>query len=35
MPSPLQKRSLVDIALEQIHQRIGDGTWPLGQRLPP
>jgi DNA-binding FadR family transcriptional regulator len=29
------KRSLVDIALEQIRQRIDDGTWPLGQRLPP
>jgi DNA-binding FadR family transcriptional regulator len=28
------KRSLVDIALEQIRRRIDDGTWPLGQRLP-
>lgn len=35
MPSPIQKRSLVDIALEQIRQHIDDGTWPLGQRLPP
>ncbi len=35
MPSPIQKRSLVDIALEQIRLRIDDGTWPLGQRLPP
>lgn len=29
------KRSLVDIALEQIRLRIDNGTWPLGQRLPP
>nr|WP_241751695.1 FadR/GntR family transcriptional regulator [Pseudomonas aeruginosa] len=29
------KRSLVDIALEQIRQRIDAGHWPLGQRLPP
>ncbi|MCJ1888509.1 FadR family transcriptional regulator [Pseudomonas sp. LA21] len=35
MPSPIQKRSLVDIALEQIRARIDDGSWPLGQRLPP
>lgn len=35
MPAPLQKRSLVDIALEQIRSRIDDGSWPLGQRLPP
>lgn len=35
MPSPIQKRSLVDIALEQIRIRIDEGTWPLGQRLPP
>lgn len=34
-PSPIQKRSLVDIALEQIRARIDDGSWPLGQRLPP
>lgn len=34
MKNPL-KRSLVDIALEQIRQRIDDGSWPLGQRLPP
>ncbi|WP_152222330.1 FadR/GntR family transcriptional regulator [Pseudomonas sp. SCB32] len=35
MPRPIQKRSLVDIALEQIRSRIDDGSWPLGQRLPP
>lgn len=35
MPTPIQKRSLVDIALEQIRARIDDGSWPLGQRLPP
>lgn len=35
MPTPIQKRSLVDIALEQIRGRIDDGSWPLGQRLPP
>ncbi|MCP8465819.1 FadR family transcriptional regulator [Pseudomonas sp. ZM23] len=35
MPSPIQKRSLVDIALEQIRIRIDEGTWPLGKRLPP
>lgn len=34
MTIPL-KRSLVDIALEQIRQRIDAGHWPLGQRLPP
>ena len=35
MSAPALKRSLVDIALEQIRQRIDNGTWPLGQRLPP
>lgn len=35
MSAPTLKRSLVDIALEQIRQRIDDGTWLLGQRLPP
>ncbi len=35
MSAPVLKRSLVDIALEQIRQRIDNGTWPLGQRLPP
>ncbi|MDL5591313.1 FadR/GntR family transcriptional regulator [Bacillus subtilis] len=35
MSAPALKRSLVDIALEQIRQRIDDGTWLLGQRLPP
>ncbi|WP_275629670.1 FadR/GntR family transcriptional regulator [Pseudomonas sp. 273] len=34
MANPL-KRSLVDIALEQIRQRIDSGAWALGQRLPP
>jgi len=34
MANPL-KRSLVDIALEQIRQRIDSGAWSLGQRLPP
>ncbi|SDH77066.1 FadR/GntR family transcriptional regulator [Pseudomonas panipatensis] len=29
------KRSLVDIALEQIRLRIDSGAWSLGQRLPP
>ncbi|MDF3931634.1 FadR/GntR family transcriptional regulator [Pseudomonas citronellolis] len=29
------KRSLVDIALEQIRERIDSGAWALGQRLPP
>lgn len=35
MSAPALKRSLVDVALEQIRQRIDDGTWLLGQRLPP
>lgn len=34
MRNPL-KRSLVDIALEQIRQRIDNGSWALGERLPP
>lgn len=34
MSQPL-KRSLVDIALEQIRQRIDNGSWALGERLPP
>ncbi|CDF83190.1 transcriptional regulator [Pseudomonas knackmussii B13] len=34
MTNPL-KRSLVDIALEQIRQRIDNGSWALGERLPP
>ncbi|KAF1052130.1 MAG: HTH-type transcriptional regulator LutR [Stenotrophomonas maltophilia] len=29
------KRSLVDIALEQIRARLDSGEWPLGHRLPP
>ncbi|MGY4662172.1 MULTISPECIES: FadR/GntR family transcriptional regulator [Pseudomonas] len=32
--SPLIKRSLVDQALEQLRQRINDGVWGIGQRLP-
>lgn len=32
--TPLIKRSLVDQALEQLRQRINDGTWRVGQRLP-
>ncbi|AZD27797.1 FadR/GntR family transcriptional regulator [Pseudomonas chlororaphis] len=32
--SPLIKRSLVDQALEQLRQRINDGAWSIGQRLP-
>ncbi|MGE7960420.1 FadR/GntR family transcriptional regulator [Pseudomonas sp. NPDC089530] len=32
--SPLVKRSLVDQALEQLRQRINDGAWSVGQRLP-
>ncbi|QLL14490.1 FadR/GntR family transcriptional regulator [Pseudomonas chlororaphis] len=32
--SPLIKRSLVDQALEQLRQRINDGVWRIGQRLP-
>ncbi|PXX66103.1 transcriptional regulator, GntR family [Pseudomonas sp. LAMO17WK12:I10] len=32
--SPLIKRSLVDQALEQLRQRINDGVWSIGQRLP-
>ncbi|AVO57366.1 FadR/GntR family transcriptional regulator [Pseudomonas chlororaphis] len=32
--SPLIKRSLVDQALEQLRQRINDGAWGIGQRLP-
>ncbi|MFL6532108.1 MAG: FadR/GntR family transcriptional regulator, partial [Pseudomonas sp.] len=32
--SPLIKRSLVDQALEQLRQRISDGVWAVGQRLP-
>ncbi|MBP5074609.1 FadR family transcriptional regulator [Pseudomonas chlororaphis] len=32
--SPLIKRSLVDQALEQLRQRINDGIWSIGQRLP-
>jgi len=32
--SPLIKRSLVDQALDQLRQRISDGVWTVGQRLP-
>jgi DNA-binding FadR family transcriptional regulator len=32
--SPLIKRSLVDQALEQLRQRITQGTWAIGERLP-
>ncbi|AHL35782.1 GntR family transcriptional regulator [Pseudomonas brassicacearum] len=32
--SPLIKRSLVDQALDQLRQRISDGVWAVGQRLP-
>ncbi|ROM66958.1 GntR family transcriptional regulator [Pseudomonas brassicacearum] len=32
--SPLIKRSLVDQALDQLRQRISDGVWVVGQRLP-
>lgn len=32
--SPLIKRSLVDLALEQLRTRINDGDWEVGQRLP-
>ncbi|MGC5702569.1 FadR family transcriptional regulator [Pseudomonas sp. NFXW11] len=32
--SPLIKRSLVDQALEQLRQRINNGAWSVGQRLP-
>ncbi|MBD1597891.1 FadR/GntR family transcriptional regulator [Pseudomonas typographi] len=35
MPSAaLIKRSLVDQALEQLRERIGQGQWQLGERLP-
>ena len=32
--SPLVKRSLVDQALDQLRQRINQGFWTVGQRLP-
>ncbi|MCP1497779.1 DNA-binding FadR family transcriptional regulator [Pseudomonas migulae] len=32
--SPLVKRSLVDQALDQLRQRITEGVWAIGQRLP-
>jgi DNA-binding FadR family transcriptional regulator len=32
--SPLIKRSLVDQALDQLRQRISDGVWVVGQKLP-
>src|SRR5471032_1173199 len=32
--APLIKRSLVDQALEQLRQRITQGVWAIGQRLP-
>ena len=32
--SPLVKRSLVDQALDQLRQRINQGIWAIGQRLP-
>ncbi|MCF4994031.1 FCD domain-containing protein [Pseudomonas syringae] len=32
--SPLVKRSLVDQAMDQLRQRITDGVWAVGQRLP-
>ena len=32
--APLIKRSLVDQALEQLRQRITQGTWAIGERLP-
>lgn len=32
--SPLTRRSLVDQALEQLRQRISEGVWAMGQRLP-
>ncbi|AKS06232.1 FadR/GntR family transcriptional regulator [Pseudomonas trivialis] len=32
--APLIKRSLVDQALEQLRQRISQGVWAIGERLP-
>lgn len=32
--APLIKRSLVDQALEQLRQRITQGVWAIGERLP-
>ncbi|KAF1028738.1 MAG: HTH-type transcriptional regulator LutR [Pseudomonas sp.] len=32
--APLIKRSLVDQALDQLRQRITQGTWAIGERLP-
>jgi DNA-binding FadR family transcriptional regulator len=32
--SPLIKRSLVDQALDQLRQRITEGVWAVGERLP-
>jgi len=32
--APLIKRSLVDQALEQLRQRISQGIWAIGERLP-
>ncbi|KAA0949720.1 MULTISPECIES: FadR/GntR family transcriptional regulator [unclassified Pseudomonas] len=32
--APLIKRSLVDQALEQLRQRINQGKWAIGERLP-
>ncbi|MDF3201443.1 FadR/GntR family transcriptional regulator [Pseudomonas sp. 1912-s] len=32
--APLIKRSLVDLALDQLRQRITQGVWAIGERLP-
>ncbi|MCD5360380.1 FadR/GntR family transcriptional regulator [Chromobacterium aquaticum] len=34
MTAPPYKRSLVDIAVENIAKRLADGDWPLGARIP-
>ncbi|PVZ11258.1 MULTISPECIES: FadR/GntR family transcriptional regulator [unclassified Pseudomonas] len=34
MPEPLLKRSLVDQALERLRERIAQGHWAVGERLP-
>jgi DNA-binding FadR family transcriptional regulator len=32
--TPVVRKGLTDRVIDQLRQRIADGTWPLGQRLP-
>jgi len=34
VPQPLQRRSLVDQAIEALRVHITAGTWPVGERIP-